>query len=87
MARAGFYHCNIKGEKDTVRCFVCFECLEGWDEDDDPFEEHFRTQPQCLFAKLKTEQGLLTIRQWTQIQNERNKNLLVGFLWVIMRKI
>lgn len=77
MAKAGFYHCNIDGEIDSVRCFVCFCCLDGWEQNDNPFVEHLKNANDCIFAKLKTEQDKLKIYDWCVILKERNKNLLV----------
>jgi len=44
LAAAGFYHHPDKGatgqDADTCKCFLCGLSLGGWDEGDDPFEEH-----------------------------------------------
>jgi hypothetical protein len=52
LAKAGFYHTpsNEAGE-DTCRCFLCGVQLGGWDEEDDPFEEHAK-RGNCAWAEL-----------------------------------
>ncbi|EKM56921.1 uncharacterized protein PHACADRAFT_141944 [Phanerochaete carnosa HHB-10118-sp] len=40
MAKAGFIYSPQGPEDDTATCFYCGTSLSGWDEGDDPLEEH-----------------------------------------------
>ena len=53
LANAGFFHDPGQGEDswDTCRCFFCGLKLGGWDEGDDPFEEHVK-RGSCAWAEL-----------------------------------
>lgn len=53
MAEAGFYFCGTAQTPDWVRCVVCHQDMEGWEEEDDPREEHKRHSPNCAYLKLK----------------------------------
>jgi hypothetical protein len=39
-------------EQDGVTCFYCNLSLDGWEPKDDPFEEHTRRSPDCVFFAL-----------------------------------
>ena len=51
MAKAGFFCTSSHTEDPTAKCFVCEKELDGWTEDDIPFEEHRKHAPTCLFVK------------------------------------
>lgn len=36
MAEAGFYYCGTAQAPDWVRCVVCHQDMDGWEENDDP---------------------------------------------------
>ncbi|ESK84812.1 chromosome segregation protein [Moniliophthora roreri MCA 2997] len=40
MARAGFVYLPTQDVDDLATCLYCGICLNGWDEEDDPMEEH-----------------------------------------------
>ncbi|XP_054008306.1 baculoviral IAP repeat-containing protein 5 [Hylaeus anthracinus] len=61
MAAAGFHVIGGKEEPDLVQCFICSKQLDGWDPDDDPWDEHVKHQPQCQFVKLNKPDE----RSWT----------------------
>ncbi|CAL1709184.1 unnamed protein product [Somion occarium] len=44
MAKAGFVYTPQAAGDDTVTCFYCGIALSGWDEDDDPLEEHHKRE-------------------------------------------
>ncbi|XP_031548636.1 death-associated inhibitor of apoptosis 2-like [Actinia tenebrosa] len=46
LVKAGFYY---TGPEDRVSCFSCDLQLHGWVEGDNPFEEHKRLKPNCIF--------------------------------------
>ncbi|XP_056020080.1 E3 ubiquitin-protein ligase XIAP-like isoform X2 [Ostrea edulis] len=46
LASAGFFY---TGSSDLVQCFYCGIGLCAWDSDDDPWEEHARSAPGCLY--------------------------------------
>ncbi|KAL5473051.1 hypothetical protein EMCRGX_G027492 [Ephydatia muelleri] len=53
MAEAGFYYCGSTDTPDWVRCCVCHHELDGWDESDDPVEQHRNHEPDCPFLSIK----------------------------------
>lgn len=63
MAEAGFYWTgNVnKEEDDAATCFVCSKQLHGWDPTDDPWKEHIKHAPQCLFVKYGHKESDLTV--------------------------
>ncbi|XP_046143314.1 baculoviral IAP repeat-containing protein 5 isoform X1 [Osmia bicornis bicornis] len=64
MATAGFYAIGGEKEPDLVECFVCSKQLDGWDPDDDPWQEHLKHQPECPFIKLnKFDEAAWTVRE------------------------
>lgn len=56
MARAGlFYWPKLIPTKtlqeDTCVCFQCGLALDGWEDEDDPKQEHAKRRPECPFVK------------------------------------
>ncbi|WVQ75939.1 hypothetical protein IAR50_005574 [Cryptococcus sp. DSM 104548] len=53
LAQAGFYHTpgSAEGSLDNCKCFLCNLELGGWDEEDDPFEEHAK-RSNCAWAEM-----------------------------------
>ncbi|XP_076183472.1 baculoviral IAP repeat containing deterin [Ptiloglossa arizonensis] len=63
MAAAGFFAIGGKSEPDLVECFICSKQLDGWDPDDNPWNEHIKHQPECAFVKSgKMDENSWTIR-------------------------
>lgn len=55
LAKAGYFY---SGFGDKVVCFSCDLKLYNWEKTDDPWIEHYKNSPDCLFLKLvgyKTE--------------------------------
>ncbi|GAP82736.1 putative AT hook domain-containing protein [Rosellinia necatrix] len=50
FARAGFYFAPGPENPDNTACFLCGKNIDGWDEDDNPFQEHLRLSPHCGWA-------------------------------------
>ncbi|KAI0432800.1 hypothetical protein F5Y09DRAFT_300933 [Xylaria sp. FL1042] len=50
FARAGFYFAPSPHFPDNTVCFLCCKNVDGWEEDDNPFEEHLRLSPHCGWA-------------------------------------
>ncbi|KAL5514163.1 hypothetical protein ACEPAG_2251 [Sanghuangporus baumii] len=50
LAEAGFFFKPSKDDPDNVQCFICKKELAGWDEDDNPFEIHYKKCPKCPWA-------------------------------------
>ncbi|KAI1177894.1 hypothetical protein F4777DRAFT_586925 [Nemania sp. FL0916] len=50
LARAGFYFAPTPQYPDNTACFLCGKNVEGWEDDDNPFEEHLRHSPHCGWA-------------------------------------
>ncbi|OAQ29135.1 inhibitor of apoptosis repeat-containing protein [Linnemannia elongata AG-77] len=54
LAEAGFYWKPFSSSPDNVVCFLCGKSLDGWTEDDDPFEEHLSHSRNCCWAIVKS---------------------------------
>ncbi|KAI2628421.1 hypothetical protein GGS21DRAFT_243312 [Xylaria nigripes] len=50
FARAGFYFQPSPESPDNTICFLCRKNMKGWEQDDNPFEEHLRLSPNCGWA-------------------------------------
>lgn len=61
MAEAGFYWSGNERENDTATCFACGKVLDGWEKDDDPWSEHIKHAPQCIFVKFRKAEDKLTV--------------------------
>ncbi|KAH9941315.1 uncharacterized protein BXZ73DRAFT_88456 [Epithele typhae] len=60
LAKAGFVCSSDSPGDDTAICLYCNLSLGGWDEDDDPYEEHVKRKlKKCSFLKAATEESLL----------------------------
>ncbi|OCF32531.1 hypothetical protein I316_05711 [Kwoniella heveanensis BCC8398] len=53
LSQAGFHHTpgSSSSATDNCKCFLCGVELGGWDEDDDPFQEHAR-RGNCAWAEM-----------------------------------
>jgi len=79
MTAAGFYHVPDPVEKDTARCFYCCRTICGFEEGDDPVEEHLRRTKDCKYAKygnIKDLQSSLTLFEYSQYEAERKDNYI-----------
>ncbi|KAF2436346.1 BIR-domain-containing protein [Tothia fuscella] len=50
LARAGFFYKPTGDSNDNCVCFICQRQLDGWEEGDDPVEEHIKHAPECGWA-------------------------------------
>lgn len=76
MARAGFYACGNKEEKDLAKCFVCLKELNGWEANDDPMKEHISHCQNCPFVKLKKVENQITVYEMIDLFKARVVNIL-----------
>ncbi|XP_045621635.2 baculoviral IAP repeat-containing protein 5 [Procambarus clarkii] len=84
MAAAGFYFTGSKKEPDLAKCFVCHKELDGWEEQDDPWEEHKKHAPYCRFTKLDKPESEMLFHEFHEMESERQNNLVAKF---VTRKI
>ncbi|XP_066601343.1 baculoviral IAP repeat-containing protein 5 [Prorops nasuta] len=61
LAAAGFFKVPESSEPDLAECFICHKQLDGWEESDDPWEEHIKHNESCAFVKLGKQDEL----SWT----------------------
>lgn len=47
LAECGFYYSGIR---DVVVCFFCNGTLGNWEPDDDPWSDHLKFFPKCIFS-------------------------------------
>ncbi|KAH6632335.1 hypothetical protein F5144DRAFT_533770 [Chaetomium tenue] len=50
LAKAGFFFQPHPKSPDNVVCFLCEKSLDGWEESDNPLEEHLKHSPTCGWA-------------------------------------
>ncbi|XP_063600448.1 baculoviral IAP repeat-containing protein 5-like isoform X1 [Penaeus indicus] len=75
MAAAGFYYIGSKKEPDLVRCFVCLKELDGWEVDDDPWEEHKNHASYCQFIQLNKAESEITFEEMHDLEMQRQINM------------
>jgi baculoviral IAP repeat-containing protein 5 len=61
MAGAGFHYTGTGDDDDSATCFVCGKILDGWENTDQPWQEHEKHAPNCSFVKLGLEQADMTV--------------------------
>lgn len=52
LAKAGFYYKPSGESNDNTVCYLCERQLDGWEQDDDPLDEHLKHSPECGWALL-----------------------------------
>ena len=62
LAQAGFYYQPTSSCPDNVTCYLCRSNLDGWEDTDDPIEEHISHSASCgwaitVFAERAVEYG------------------------------
>ncbi|KAJ5624844.1 hypothetical protein N7510_001153 [Penicillium lagena] len=50
LAHAGFYYKPYETNPDNTTCFHCHRALDGWEEEDNPIDEHLKHAPDCAWA-------------------------------------
>ncbi|KFO82095.1 Baculoviral IAP repeat-containing protein 5.1, partial [Cuculus canorus] len=73
MAKAGFVHCP--NEPAVAKCFFCLIELEGWEPNDDPWEEHTKRHV-CGFLSLTKHFDDLTVEEYYMLEMTRLKTFL-----------
>ena len=54
LTEAGFFFNPSLDARDNVECFFCGKCLDGWEEDDDPFVLHWdKCRETCAWAVVR----------------------------------
>lgn len=61
MAEAGFYFNGNDNEPDIATCFACSKTLDGWEPQDNPWNEHIKHAPQCIFVKFGKPEDKFTV--------------------------
>ncbi|ELU05551.1 hypothetical protein CAPTEDRAFT_20475 [Capitella teleta] len=62
MAAAGFFYTPESNNPDLVQCFFCCKELDGWDPNDDPWEEHKAHSDKCPYLKLRKPTEDMTLQ-------------------------
>ncbi|KKA24189.1 Chromosome segregation protein BIR1 [Rasamsonia emersonii CBS 393.64] len=57
MVAAGWYFCPTEESADLASCAYCKLSLDGWEPQDDPFDEHYRRSSDCSFFVFALPQG------------------------------
>lgn len=66
----------FKGTGDKVYCFFCGGGLFNWDPGDDPWEEHARWFPKCVFLRqCKGDEFVMKV----QMEKERAELMTVSY--------
>ena len=54
LTEAGFFFNPTWDARDSVECFFCGKCLDGWEEEDDPFTLHWdKCRDTCAWAVVR----------------------------------
>ncbi|EEB09228.2 survivin [Schizosaccharomyces japonicus yFS275] len=53
MAEAGFVYTPSSESKDVAHCLYCNIILYGWEPNDNPYDEHYKREPNCPFFVWK----------------------------------
>ena len=54
LTEAGFFFNPSLDARDNVECYFCGKCLDGWEEQDDPFALHWdKCRDTCAWAVLR----------------------------------
>ncbi|XP_051642584.1 baculoviral IAP repeat-containing protein 5.1-like [Manacus candei] len=75
MAKAGFIHCPNVNEPDVAKCFFCLLELEGWEQNDDPWEEHTKRHT-CDFLSLPKNFEDLTMEEYYMLEMTRLRTFI-----------
>ncbi|GLV44904.1 Deterin [Carabus blaptoides fortunei] len=75
MAEAGFFWTGNFEEPDSAQCFVCNKQLDGWESNDDPWDEHRKHESTCLFVTIGKTEEFLTLYQLHELFVAMVKNL------------
>ncbi|XP_050057850.1 death-associated inhibitor of apoptosis 1-like isoform X1 [Aphis gossypii] len=77
LAESGFIY---SGKKDIVECFCCGIILHRWEKEDNPWIEHSRWNPKCVFVLLSKgnqfvenvvkKYGSIELGSYSNIQSE-----------------
>ncbi|XP_071443503.1 baculoviral IAP repeat-containing protein 5 [Hetaerina americana] len=73
LAEAGFIYCGSSKEPDLVRCYVCFKELDGWEPEDDPWQEHVSHSNKCPFIKNNNPKEM-TFKDFISLEKTRMLN-------------
>lgn len=76
MARAGFIYTGTVEDPDSAQCFLCHKALDGWERNDDPWEEHLKHSSKCLFIKYGKPEEELKCQEIINIQEVLLKNVI-----------
>ncbi|XP_067933524.1 baculoviral IAP repeat-containing protein 5-like [Watersipora subatra] len=78
MAQAGFVHTPSEGSTDGARCFFCCKELDGWEADDDPWEEHVsHSRGKCKFLNFATSyETKIETKTFIELEIQRQKNIV-----------
>ncbi|XP_053486920.1 E3 ubiquitin-protein ligase XIAP isoform X2 [Ictalurus furcatus] len=75
LVQAGmFYVPESNRQEDRVQCFCCAGMLVNWEEGDDPWQEHARVYPDCLFI-LGHDVGNIPSTQPRQRSSAHNSSM------------
>ena len=71
MCDAGFYMVESEESEDLARCYYCRRELDGWEEEDDPWQEHKRRD--CPFIKKGKAAKNLNVKDHFELEGDRMK--------------
>ncbi|RYO84908.1 hypothetical protein DL762_005432 [Monosporascus cannonballus] len=84
FARAGFYFDPTPEYPDNTVCFLCSRKIGGWEDGDNPFEEHLRLSPNCgwaIVAAIEVGLGDYGLDDPTQPQMIEARKATFGGRW------
>ncbi|XP_026761192.1 baculoviral IAP repeat-containing protein 5 [Galleria mellonella] len=68
MAEAGFYSVATgDDDADAAKCFLCGKELDGWEANDDPWQEHKSHAAKCAFVQLGRKEDELLLSEYLSV--------------------
>jgi len=72
LADAGWFMIGTANEPDLVKCYYCQREIDGWEPEDDPWEEHLRRSGDpCPFIKKGKKARELTVKDGLELEGDR----------------
>eukprot|EP00914_Ancora_sagittata_P005537 GHVO01011329.1.p1 GENE.GHVO01011329.1~~GHVO01011329.1.p1 ORF type:complete len:130 (+),score=22.61 GHVO01011329.1:132-521(+) len=77
-AEAGFFYTPESNSPDLVQCFYCDKELDGWDPNDDPWEEHKSHSSKCPYLKMEdmSDMTLLTMQDQMKLLQAKHSLMM-----------
>lgn len=80
LSQAGFYSLPLEDSIDNVCCYQCEKCLDGWERNDDAWDEHVKHSSVCPLTSLdQLNSRVTTFKNWIHLKPTRKSMAAAGF--------